>query len=162
MADPLSLAYSPANSSSAQPKSHACVLCQKRKVRCDRNDPCSGCVKAQVECVFREPPPPRRRKRKPEAILLARLKRYEEILRENGIDPNVLDGGSEDGAGSIRHDTRVNRVNSAESTPAVPNQFESNTKKIGPGRLIAKEGRSIYLDKFVSHAFQHTFCRCSH
>ncbi|KAL1986092.1 hypothetical protein VTN96DRAFT_6989 [Rasamsonia emersonii] len=158
MADPPSLAYSPANSSSQRPKTHACVLCQKRKVRCDRNEPCSGCVKAQVECVFREPLPPRRRKRKPEAILLARLKRYEEILGRNGIDPNVLDGSSENSAGSSRHNTYVNLVNSAESTPAVPNQFESNTKKIGPGRLIAKEGRSIYLDnnlwKSVSNELQ--------
>ncbi|KAL1963069.1 hypothetical protein VTN77DRAFT_8715 [Rasamsonia byssochlamydoides] len=144
------MADSTTNSSSGRQKTHACVLCQKRKVKCDRNDPCSGCVKAQVECVFREPLPPRRRKKKSETIhvMVARLKRYEEVLKKNGIDPRVIDGNSENSVDSVRHDTRVNLVNSVnhgEST-AVPNPFESNTREIGPGRLITKEGRSIYLD----------------
>ncbi|KAJ5210875.1 hypothetical protein N7491_010689 [Penicillium cf. griseofulvum] len=53
------------DSPTKQPTSFACMVCHKRKVRCDRQDPripCSNCAKAKVECISR-PPPPSRRKR---------------------------------------------------------------------------------------------------
>ncbi|KAF1815325.1 hypothetical protein P152DRAFT_455041 [Eremomyces bilateralis CBS 781.70] len=42
----------------------SCILCNHRKVKCDRLSPCSNCQKAHSECIYRVPPPPRRRKRK--------------------------------------------------------------------------------------------------
>lgn len=35
------------NPSSKQPRPLACVLCQRRKVKCDRNYPCANCVKVR-------------------------------------------------------------------------------------------------------------------
>lgn len=64
----------------------SCVLCQQRKVRCDKNKPCANCVKAKVECRVVPPQPPRRRKKRlQERDLVDRLKKYESLLSENGV-----------------------------------------------------------------------------
>lgn len=72
----------------------SCVLCQQRKVRCDKNKPCANCVKARVECRVVPPQPPRRRKKRlQERDLVDRLKKYEALLAENGVkfDPIAAD-----------------------------------------------------------------------
>jgi hypothetical protein len=70
---------------------HPCVLCQQRKVKCDRNEPCANCTKASVRCVSSAMLPPKRRKKRfAEAELLARLRRYEEALRRYGADIDAI------------------------------------------------------------------------
>lgn len=67
-------------------RGHSCVLCQQRKVRCDKQKPCANCVKAQVECRVVPPQPPRRRKKKPhERDLIDRLRKYESLLSQHGV-----------------------------------------------------------------------------
>ncbi|CAI6090319.1 unnamed protein product [Clonostachys chloroleuca] len=61
----------------------ACVLCQKRKVRCDRKSPCTNCIRLRANCVPGSLGP--RRRRFPERELLLRLRKYEHLLRENQI-----------------------------------------------------------------------------
>ncbi|KAH9905119.1 hypothetical protein F4778DRAFT_769865 [Xylariomycetidae sp. FL2044] len=87
-------------------RGHSCVLCQNRKVRCDKKKPCSNCVKAGVECRVVPPQPPRRRKKRvPEKDLVERLRKYEALLSQNGIefeslgpDVKIVDPGTaEDG-----------------------------------------------------------------
>ncbi|KAL2147789.1 hypothetical protein VTI28DRAFT_5561 [Corynascus sepedonium] len=68
-------------------RGHSCVLCQQRKVRCDKQKPCANCVKAQVECRVVPPQPPRRRKKKPhERDLIERLRKYESLLAQHGVN----------------------------------------------------------------------------
>ncbi|KAK3306587.1 fungal-specific transcription factor domain-containing protein [Chaetomium strumarium] len=68
-------------------RGHSCVLCQQRKVRCDKQKPCANCVKAQVECRVIPPQPPRRRKKKPhERDLIERLRKYESLLSQHGVN----------------------------------------------------------------------------
>lgn len=58
------------------------MLCQQRKVKCDRTEPCANCTKARVECISPSTLPPKKRKKRfPEAELLARLRRYEDHLK---------------------------------------------------------------------------------
>ncbi|KAH7139638.1 C6 zinc finger protein, partial [Dactylonectria estremocensis] len=67
-----------------------CSLCQRRKVKCDRNIPCSNCVKFAAPCTPCPPPAPRRRPR-PRVELQARLERCEELLRGFApADPSTL------------------------------------------------------------------------
>lgn len=64
----------------------ACVLCQQRKVKCDRQSPCANCLRVRVPCeTAKLAPRQRRRRRFPERDLLERLHRYEGLLREKGI-----------------------------------------------------------------------------
>ena len=79
--------------SQSQPPSKfkfACVRCAERKVKCDRQDPCHSCVKHNAQCIFRAPKPSRRRKVVKDALLDERLKRYEAVLVEKGIDPSQV------------------------------------------------------------------------
>ncbi|KAK7426924.1 hypothetical protein QQZ08_006516 [Neonectria magnoliae] len=69
----------------------SCVVCQQRKVRCDKNKPCANCVKAKVECRVVPPQPPRRRKKRlQEKDLIERLKRYESLLAEHGVKVDAI------------------------------------------------------------------------
>jgi hypothetical protein len=34
------------------PKSRSCLVCRSRKVRCDKQSPCSNCRRANIACVF--------------------------------------------------------------------------------------------------------------
>lgn len=62
----------------------ACVLCQQRKVKCDRKSPCANCIKSKAQCVPATKSS-RRRRRFPERELLERLYKYEDLLRQNNI-----------------------------------------------------------------------------
>ncbi|KAI5461256.1 hypothetical protein BGZ63DRAFT_355926 [Mariannaea sp. PMI_226] len=62
----------------------ACLLCQQRKVKCERKFPCGRCVRAGVECLPVSLPRQRRR-RFPERDLLERLRHYETLLRQNNV-----------------------------------------------------------------------------
>jgi len=67
-------------------RGHSCVLCAQRKVKCDRQKPCSNCIKARAECIPAAPSLPRRRRRKlTEIDLAARLRKYEHLLKTHGI-----------------------------------------------------------------------------
>ena len=63
----------------------ACVLCQQRKVKCDRKFPCANCTKSGVQCVLASLAARQRRRRFPERELLDRLRHYEDLLRQNNI-----------------------------------------------------------------------------
>jgi hypothetical protein len=63
----------------------ACVLCQQRKVRCDRKFPCANCKKVGAQCVSAGLAPRQRRRRFPERELLERLRHYEDLLQRNNI-----------------------------------------------------------------------------
>jgi hypothetical protein len=70
----------------------ACVRCSERKVKCDKQSPCTTCVRHKIQCIYRTPKPSRRRRaRDKEALVDERLKHYETLLQENGIDPHQVD-----------------------------------------------------------------------
>jgi len=134
-------------------KGHSCILWQQRKVKCDRKDPCSACSKAHVECIFRAPAPPRRRKRRsPEVGLLARLKRYEELLKSYGakIDNSNGEGVVIDPEGhdmeSVTSDDTAGRIHKG-SSQAHSKMKEARSPGIENGRLVVGQGRSRYLEK---------------
>lgn len=65
---------------------HACSLCARRKVKCDKGDPCSNCLKAQSQCLYEAPAPRRPRRRAADEDLLARLAQYEDLMRKHNVD----------------------------------------------------------------------------
>ena len=124
----------PALSPATAPRTHSCVLCQKRKVKCDRNVPCSGCIRLGVECVEAIPAPPRPRKRKASTSnLQSRLLRCEELLR-------VKDGsfGSPDGQESDIEE---------EYTPKDASLHVGSPS--GKGKLIVDQGEAQFLDRYA-------------
>ncbi|CAG7932026.1 unnamed protein product [Penicillium olsonii] len=76
----------------------SCTRCSQRKVRCDKNYPCDGCTKAEVQCIF--PGPQRARRtlnRPPISELRARLKHLEgEVAQLRSAEPKSDPGSLED------------------------------------------------------------------
>lgn len=78
-------------------RGHSCVLCQQRKVKCDKQKPCPNCIKAHAECIPSAPTVPRRRRRRfTEQDLAARLRRYEHLLKKHGVKIEEDDDAPED------------------------------------------------------------------
>lgn len=73
----------------------ACVLCQQRKVKCDRTFPCANCLRFQKECIPATVTPRRSRCRYPERDLLKRIRKYETLLRQNDIEFRALQSEAE-------------------------------------------------------------------
>ncbi|KAF2811281.1 uncharacterized protein BDZ99DRAFT_385394 [Mytilinidion resinicola] len=45
-------ASTPSSTSAPAPKAQSCVVCRRRKVRCDKQSPCSNCRRANIACVL--------------------------------------------------------------------------------------------------------------
>lgn len=71
---------------------YSCELCARRKVKCDRLEPCSHCSKSQSECIYRPPAPSRRHRKRPaDEELLSKFTEYEGLLRKHNIDFQPLE-----------------------------------------------------------------------
>ncbi|KAI0167165.1 fungal-specific transcription factor domain-containing protein [Hypoxylon sp. FL1284] len=110
------------SSSGKSPRVLACVLCQNRKIKCDRRTPCSNCIKANVTCTPSTPAPARKRRR-PNQDLQQRLARCEELLSEYATARPA-----------------------APSAPSSPSQDEAWKP---PGKLIVDEGGVKFIDSYL-------------
>ncbi|KAL6697048.1 hypothetical protein J3F84DRAFT_371975 [Trichoderma pleuroticola] len=76
----------------------SCIICRRRKVKCDRRDPCSNCLKNKIECHFpvtgrlprRRDPTAWKSPTEKQAELLDRLRRLESLVTE--LAAQVEDG----------------------------------------------------------------------
>ncbi|KFY83884.1 hypothetical protein V500_09813 [Pseudogymnoascus sp. VKM F-4518 (FW-2643)] len=108
-------------------KVFSCVLCAQRKVKCDRKQPCSNCIKSGANCTPGAPPKPRsRRRRVIETDVAARLQRYEELLHRHGIKLDELD------------DPGISGTPDVAST-----KIEGVSPSYGPG-IAGKDGIPLY------------------
>ena len=129
----------------------SCVTCRKRKVKCDKKQPCSNCSKAHIECIFPRPGrAPRRAKKPQDAELLARLRRLEGVVQKLGKGSDGEEGASPEGQSPDVGD---------KAPPAIPRLGASDKEKqemlsgLGGtlkiekdiGQLNIGEGRSRYV-----------------
>jgi hypothetical protein len=65
---------------------YSCASCHKRKVKCDRLEPCGYCARHDDQCIYQEPLPPRKRKRVGEsnAALRRKLEQYQALAEQEG------------------------------------------------------------------------------
>ena len=96
----------------------SCVTCRRRKVKCNKEFPCSNCVRQHIDCVFPAPGRAPRKPKKPDSELLDRLRRLEGVVRNLGALPG------EDDAALLRQIAGLNKqvegsggVNNAEHVP---------------------------------------------
>ena len=63
----------------------SCDLCRRRKVKCDRGNPCSNCLRSGATCVsstsLRVPRGRKGGRRKPDAELLKRIAKLENLVK---------------------------------------------------------------------------------
>ena len=95
------------------------------------------------------PAPPRRRKRKStEDPVLARLKYYEDLLREKGIDP-TSPAVTGDKTETPPTPSDGEPSSPAPSLPKVPSWVPGSAQ----GKLIVDQGRTRFVEKYVSFRF---------
>jgi hypothetical protein len=122
-------------------RGHSCVLCQQRKVRCDRQKPCSNCIKARAECVPSAPTLPRRRRRKlTETDLVGRLRKYEHLLKTHGVKIDDDDSPGEESSGNWAD--RGRETGLSMTVPRARNQ--------PPGALFADKENSHYVERYCT------------
>jgi Fungal Zn(2)-Cys(6) binuclear cluster domain len=143
------------------PKAYSCVRCFKRKVKCDKHHPCAACLRAKAECIFRIPAPPRRRHpRTTDEAVLTRLKHYEDLLRENGIEFNSPSAtiSNADTSPSPPQDANHSTTSTANATD--PNLASTHRMPLDPplhqpstdfsqGKLIIDHGRARFIEKYI-------------
>ena len=112
-------------------KSHrilACVQCQHRKIKCNREFPCSHCIKTGVECVPGNLAPRQRRRRFAERELLDRLRHYEDLLNQHNIEFEPLHPSSnktKEDFSPLTYQTRDDPATSA--SPSLAGSTRSNS-----------------------------------
>lgn len=65
----------------------SCELCRSKKLKCNREQPCSNCTARGVSCKFHTPPPPGRVAAAPasqkDAQILERIQRLEAVVLQS-------------------------------------------------------------------------------
>ncbi|KAK7423570.1 hypothetical protein QQX98_001028 [Neonectria punicea] len=118
----------------------SCVICRRRKVKCDRRDPCSNCVRAGIECHFPVTGRiPRRNRdtstwRSPaqrQSELLGRLRRLEAVVTE--LTAQVEDGPSKPSSDTAPDQPLLNPSVSGLSATGIstPNTAQSDARSVG-------------------------------
>lgn len=140
----------------------SCVTCRRRKVKCDKKNPCTNCQKAHIECVFPAPGRAPRKPRKPQdSELIERLRRLEGVVQSLGVtvqdnEPIAEDDKAEEEdeeppeketeeeelrrkIKEIRELKRkkMEKMDEDKSVASVESRF---------GRLVVDEGRSRYIN----------------
>jgi hypothetical protein len=110
----------------------SCAICRKRKVKCDKKQPCCNCIKSRLECTFL--PPVQRAKgssRKPQQMKVTqRLRRLENILQNLNSVQSPLSH-----VGTTPKETRLN----------VPFEEDIISLESRVGRLVVGDGKSRYF-----------------
>lgn len=143
------IAASVADSSQKITRGHSCVLCQQRKVKCDRQKPCSNCVKARAECVVAAPAQPRRRRKKlTESDLVLRLRRYEHLLKSHGVKVELEDLHPQDYPRTSKNDEDVAVSELGRLTMNAPASHKQE-----PGSLFFGQSRAHYVEKYALNKY---------
>uniref|UniRef100_A0A8H7NKJ5 Zn(2)-C6 fungal-type domain-containing protein n=1 Tax=Bionectria ochroleuca TaxID=29856 RepID=A0A8H7NKJ5_BIOOC len=134
-----------------QPRVLACVLCQHRKIKCDRNTPCSNCIKANATCTPSTPAPARKRRR-PNQDLQERLARCEELLKQyaGGSVPSQAD--LQAAAPSVASVTTPASTFKAETSDYSPT-FDDFPDRRHPGKVIHQDGGVRFIDSQLWSTF---------
>lgn len=120
-------------------RGHSCVLCRRRKIKCDGQRPCGNCQRSQTGCVAVEAVP---RKKRTQADLATRLRRAEEALSKAGLKIEDDDDYS--------NITTADAKEKNETVLMDPKKGASTMREyhtIEDGKLIVEKGQSRYIEK---------------
>ncbi|KAJ4321737.1 hypothetical protein N0V84_005170 [Fusarium piperis] len=144
------------SASDAGLKIWSCVICRRRKVRCDRRDPCSNCVKNNIECHFPVTGRiPRRNQNsgtykspaQKQSELLGRLRRLESVVTE--LAAQVEDGSQDSRAAVAPEPSGPVSISSSETGPTLADSEDpSVTESSLRASSTSQQGGSEYYEEF--------------
>ncbi|KAI0872114.1 fungal-specific transcription factor domain-containing protein [Hypoxylon argillaceum] len=131
------------NSNSTQPVHiRSCVLCRQRKVKCDRRQPCSNCIRAGANCVH--PPGAGRAAKRPrqaaDTKVLDRLSQLETTIRRLQQQAKGRDADPH---------TAPEPVQAQESRDLVDDANQGTEATPELGRLVVEESQSRYVSNIM-------------
>ncbi|KAJ4984736.1 fungal specific transcription factor domain-containing protein [Stagonosporopsis vannaccii] len=136
------------------PNPRSCITCRRRKVKCDKKQPCSNCARAKIECIFPGPGrAPRKSRKPPDAELLERLRRLEGVVQnlnaqveehEQEAAERERDNNNGSRQGSVSENCFANTTSKHNPSVAVDNSVEGLENRFG--RLVVEKGRSRYIN----------------
>ncbi|EXJ76839.1 hypothetical protein A1O3_10484 [Capronia epimyces CBS 606.96] len=141
------VATSAPTSSTSRLNPRSCVTCRRRKVRCNKENPCANCIRAGIECVFPGPGrAPRKSRKPPDTELLARLQRLEGVVHSLGaqVDENGVLSSTVTGSTDIR--VRFGDTQSGDSPTSDRSDSKRQSIDKHSGRLLINEDRSRYVN----------------
>lgn len=142
------------------PHIRSCELCRQRKVKCDRQQPCSHCTRSGQECLYPSGPgrAPKRSRRAENAQLMDKLSRLEHIIKrlasENpGDSEAVLAGGADRGADSLQRiqpssrsgDDDKESLHKPQSKISKGPGEDASSLDVQFGRLVVNDSMSYYV-----------------
>ena len=174
----------PSSAPALAPKLRSCLLCRTRKVRCDRQSPCSKCRRANIACVFPSTDRPPRWARRLERLtnnaaasnapapqdadpgvarVMDRLRNLEYLVKElsgqleQAHAAASSGGGGSSGANSPRSSTQDRDAEHQRDTPSATNT-SSVRKQFG--RLVHQDAsRSRYVSSGFWSRVNDEVCR---
>jgi hypothetical protein len=111
----------------------SCMACRKRKIKCDREQPCSYCIKLRLQCVYTDLN--RTEKGRPVDDLGSRLKRIEMMLER--LEQKVTSTANPQ---PIENDVSRNYDPEEDSSKSSPRNAT------GSGKLVLGEGDVRYIN----------------
>lgn len=171
---PTTAAGDPAASTPAAPhlNPRSCTTCRRRKVRCNKHEPCANCVKAGIECIFPGPGrAPRKSRKPPDAELLSRLRRLEGVVNNlgagagAGVDGDAVAGlaalmGSKDVRARFGEQHHHQQTRAGESPGSDHDDSRRNSASVERklGRLVISDDRSRYVSNTFWTAMSDEVC----
>ncbi|KAF5602048.1 hypothetical protein FPANT_1574 [Fusarium pseudoanthophilum] len=134
----------------------SCVTCRRRKIRCDRKDPCNNCLKNSIDCHFPVTGRIPRRTRdaktpaQKQSELLSRLRRLESVVTE--LAAQVEDENGAKTMGQITVDKEPTESSWATSSSSLDHQTSEFDEDFG--RLVVDKGGTLH----VGNRFWTVFC----
>ncbi|KAJ5153139.1 uncharacterized protein N7482_009617 [Penicillium canariense] len=133
----------PTSGAGRAPKPRSCVVCRSRKVRCDKQSPCSNCRRANIACIVPckdRPPRWARRLAQPATEdVMERLRALENLVRDLSGQLEQANARANSVTGSSTHDRDVSPQATVSPTDSV------NVQKPF-GRLVLQDAnQSRYL-----------------
>jgi hypothetical protein len=129
-------------------RSHrSCHLCNRRKVRCDKRDPCGPCSRAGKQCVFPPPGEPIRRPRKTTmADVASRISNLEQTLvsaRKDTAGPAAPYATASPSPAPVQSAVPAHLRGPAPATPRTPEVAAAN------GVLVQRGSTSQYFNEIL-------------
>jgi hypothetical protein len=141
----------------------SCITCRRRKVKCDKKQPCANCLRARIECFYPGPGrAPRKSRKLPDTELLERLRRLEGVVQNLNaqVEEHEHEAAERERESSSRKSSSATvplaaaavspaeacfeRNDASRASVAVDNSVEGLESRFG--RLVIEKGRSRYIN----------------
>lgn len=116
---------SPASHNSRKQKKleRSCILCHRRKIRCDRSSPCSACLRTGVLCCYPVPEQPARKPHKTTiADVASRLAQLERTIVAISNEPQISPSNDLNDGLDMSPTAAIDSVAADEANPCSSNQ----------------------------------------